>query len=86
MEENSREKELLKEIQLLKEEISKYENLASAVLGAEVWDYSVYEEIPDDHWLAIDRQHYELIKQNMHGLVRLKPWKSSMEKRLEHNR
>ncbi|KAA9026984.1 hypothetical protein [Niallia endozanthoxylica] len=86
MEEYSREKELLQEIQALKEELSKYEQLTSAVLGAEVWDYSIYEEIPDDDWLAIDRQDFEQIMQHIHGLVRMKPWKSSMEKRLEHYR
>ncbi|WP_338448164.1 hypothetical protein R4Z09_18200 [Niallia oryzisoli] len=86
MEEHLREKDLFLENQRLKEELSKYENLTSALLGAEVWDYSVYEEIPDDNWLAIDRQDYELIMKHIHGLVRMKPWKSSMEKRLEHYR
>jgi len=86
MEEQSREKELLQEIKRLKEELSQYEQLTSVVLEAEVWDYSVYEEIPDDNWLAIDRSAYEQIMQHIHGLVRIKPWKSSMEKRLEHYR
>lgn len=76
----------MEEIALLKKELSKYENLASAVIHAEFWDYAVYEELPDDGWVAIDRKDYDRIMQCIHQFDQIKPWKSSMEKRLEHYR
>lgn len=86
MKETSKEQELMEEIALLKKELSKYEHLASAVIKAEFWDYSVYEEQPDDSWVAIDRKDYDRILQSIHFIDQVKPWKSSMEKRLEHYR
>lgn len=86
MEGKSREQELMDEIKILKAELSKYQKLASVVTDAEVWDYFVYDEIPDENWLAIDRKDYDLMLQYVHQLDQYKPWKSSMEKRLEHYR
>ncbi|WP_394232043.1 hypothetical protein [Niallia oryzisoli] len=74
------------EKELLIKELSKYKSLASAVIDAEFWDYSVYEELPDDSWVAIDRKDYDRIMQCIHQIDQIKPWKSSMEKRLEHYR
>lgn len=86
MEAKSKEQQLQDEINLLKAELSKYQKLASTLIDAEIWDYSVYEEIPDEKWVAIDRNDYDLILQYLHQLDQCKPWKSSMEKRLEHYR
>ena len=84
--EKSKRRTLLDEIDRLKAELNKYQKLASVVIDAEVWDYSVYEEIPNENWIAIDRKDYDLILQYVHQLDQCKPWKSSMEKRLEHYR
>ena len=77
-------KEILLENELLKREIEKYELLLQAVVDAEIWDYSVYDAQPGPEWLAMDKEGYEKIVQALHRFDQLKPWKMTMEKRVEH--
>lgn len=62
--------------------IEKYRLLARIVHQAETWEYSIYDEVPDDTWIALDQQDYEKMKQALAELDELQPWKTTIEKRL----
>lgn len=62
--------------------IEKYRHLVKIVQQAEIWEYSIYDEVPDDTWVALDQQDYEKMKQALAELDELHPWKTTIEKRL----
>lgn len=74
--------ELYKKVERQEEKLKKYQSLASIVQEADVWEYSIYNEIPDDSWVALDRRDYMKILQALSELDELRPWKSTIEKRL----
>lgn len=58
-----------------------YERLAAAVQAARFWDYSVYESVPDDEWVAIDREDCERLVHALGFADRWRPWKTILERR-----
>ncbi|VEF46595.1 Uncharacterised protein [Bacillus freudenreichii] len=75
-------KELSRKVEQQEKLIEKYRSLAKVVQEAEIWDYSIYDEVPDDTWVALDQTGYEKMKQALSELDELQPWKTSIEKRL----
>ncbi|RST77195.1 hypothetical protein D4T97_001475 [Siminovitchia acidinfaciens] len=75
-------KELSRKVEQQEKLIEKYRILAKVVQEAEIWDYSIYDEVPDDTWVALDQTGYERMKQVLSELDELQPWKTSIEKRL----
>lgn len=73
---------LQKTIERQKQLIKKYKNLAKAVHEAETWEFTIYDELPDDHWIAISKQSYEEMMKALSELDELQPWKTTIEKRL----
>jgi hypothetical protein len=73
---------LLHRLRELRDRIERFEDLADAVRQATVWDYSVYEEVPDDRWLAIDRDHYERMVDALASVDSWHPWSQPLERRL----
>lgn len=74
--------QLAKEIDLLKRRLEKYEILAGVVQKAEIWDYALYNEKPGEEWVALDRRDYQRIMQVLFQLDLMKPWQTSIERRL----
>ena len=62
--------------------IEKYKYFAKRVQDAEVWEYAIYEEIPDDTWIAVDHKNYMEIMKALSDVDKLQPWKSTLERRL----
>jgi hypothetical protein len=62
--------------------LQKYEALAEAVQRSFIWDHTVYEVIPDDQWLSIDRDDCERLLQALAALDRWRPWSTMLENRL----
>lgn len=74
--------ELKKENEQLKATMAKYRRLAKVVQEADFWDFSLYETVPDDTWVAIDRRDYQKILAMLGQLDETRPWESTIEKRL----
>jgi hypothetical protein len=66
----------------LQERVDKLERLAEEVRRSTVWDYSVYDDVPDERWLAIDRDHYEQIIDALAAVDSWRPWERPFERRL----
>jgi len=62
--------------------IEKYKFFAKSVQEAEVWEYGIYDEIPDDTWIALDHQDYMEIMKALSDVDKIQPWKSTLERRL----
>jgi hypothetical protein len=58
-----------------------YERIAAAVQRARFWDYSVYESVPDDEWVAIDREDCDRLLHALGFADRWRPWKTILERR-----
>ena len=57
--------------------------LTEAVRRTQMWDFAVYDEIPDDEWLAVDRERYEDIIHLTTQFDRWNPWRTVIERRLD---
>jgi hypothetical protein len=68
--------------QRLEKRLAKFEALADAVQRASIRDHNVYNEIPDEEWLAIDRDDTAAILAALAEIDRWKPWGTVMERRL----
>ena len=73
---------LKRKIEQQKNIIKKYKHLAKVVHEAETWEFGIYDEFPDDNWIALSQKSYEEIMHALSELDELQPWKSTIEKRL----
>lgn len=73
---------LQEQVDQLEKRLLKFEALAEAAQYAFVWDHTVYDVIPDDQWLAIDRDDCERLLQALAALDRWRPWYTVLESRL----
>jgi hypothetical protein len=69
-------------LRALQDRVDKLEQLADTVRQSTVWDYSVYDDVPDERWLAIDRDHYDQIIQALAAVDSWRPWERPLERRL----
>lgn len=73
---------LLRRVRTLSDAVERFQHLAETVREATVWDYTVYDDVPDERWLAIDRDHYEKVVDALAGVDSWEPWNRSLERRL----
>lgn len=66
----------------LRQRLDRLQTLAEVVRQASVWDHVVYDETPDDQWLAIDREDYSLILDTLATVDAWDPWGQPLERRL----
>ncbi|SDI25921.1 hypothetical protein SAMN05192534_1295 [Alteribacillus persepolensis] len=74
--------ELTRKVKIQDKMIEKYKYFVNVVYESETWEYSIYDEIPDDTWIALDKRDYEKIMQALAELDEIRPWKMPLEKRL----
>lgn len=74
--------QLTKKIEELEKTNKKYKQLAKVVHQAETWEFGIYDDIPDDSWIAINLEDYEKIMDSLSELDELEPWKTTIEKRI----
>lgn len=67
---------LQEQVERLERRLLKFETLAEAAQQAFIWDHTVYKEVPDDQWLAIDRADCERLLRALAELDRWRPWKT----------
>lgn len=75
-------KKLERKIERQEKLIEKYKYFAKRVQDAEVWEYAIYDEIPDDTWIALDHENYIDIMKALADVDKLQPWKSTLERRM----
>lgn len=73
---------LRQKVRRLERSIARYESLAEAAQRARIWDYAVYEQVPNDEWLAIDREDCERMVRALGQTDRWRPWRVLLERRL----
>lgn len=69
-------------LQQLRQRLDRLQALVEVVRQASVWDHLVYDAIPDEQWLAIDRDDYERILAVLAGVDSWDPWGQPLERRL----
>ena len=69
-------------VERLERTVARLEALAGVVAHASIRDHAVYEEVPDDSWLGIDRDDVALIFSALAEVDRWKPWRTPFERRL----
>lgn len=74
-------KQLTKKIAKQEKLIKKYKQLAKMVQEAETWEFHIYDQIPDDTWIALDQEDYEEMMKVLSQLDEMQPWKKTLEKR-----
>jgi hypothetical protein len=72
---------LRRRVARLERALAHYERIAVAVQTARFWDFSVYESIPDDEWVAIDREDCDRLLHALGFADRWRPWKTILERR-----
>lgn len=72
---------LRRRVARLERALAHYERIAAAVQAARFWDYSVYESVPDDEWVAIDREDCDRLLHALGFADRWRPWKTILERR-----
>ena len=75
-------RQLQNQLASLKQSLQKYQELAEAVRSARVLDFSIYGQMPDSRYLAIDRDDYERIMQHLSMLDLWRPWDSVIQRRI----
>jgi hypothetical protein len=70
------------ELERLRLRLAKLEALADTVQRAAIRDHNVYGEIPDEDWLAIDRDDVGRIVAVLAEIDRWRPWSTTLERRL----
>ncbi|WP_240374122.1 hypothetical protein [Bacillus piscicola] len=73
---------LTRKVEYQEKLIEKYKHLTACIYESETWDYSIYDEIPDDTWIALDKKDHEKIMKSLSELDEIRPWKSPIERRL----
>lgn len=74
--------ELKKQNKQLQVQLEKYQRLAKAVQEADFWDFSLYDVVPDENWVAVERDDYKKMMAILAELDETRPWKFTIEKRL----
>lgn len=78
-------RDLRRRLERAERRIGELEAVADAVRRAQVWDFAVYEEVPDADWLAVDRERYQDVVDTMTRSGRWRPWRTVIERRLERH-
>jgi hypothetical protein len=74
---------LREEVTRLKRRVERLEEVAQAAQDASFWDYSVYEQVPDARWVAIDRDDLSKLLLALDGVDNWRPWQTPIEPRVE---
>lgn len=81
-EDGAREAALRRHLTRLERRVAKLEALAEAVQEAEIRDYTVYDEVPGEEWVAIDRDDVARVLAALAEIDRWNPWATVLERRL----
>jgi hypothetical protein len=70
------------QIARLRSRVATLEAVVDAVQKAAIRDHNIYSEIPDEDWLAIDRDGVTRILSALAAVDRWRPWTTVLERRL----
>lgn len=74
---------LREQVRRLRRRVADYEELARTIERAETWDYTLYDQLPDDRWVAIDRRDLWAVLQRLASVDRWAPWRGRLEARAQ---
>ncbi len=66
----------------LRERVDRLQELAEVAQQLHVWDHRVYDQTPDDQWLAIDRDDHSRLVDALARVDSWEPWAQPLERRL----
>ncbi|MHB1468501.1 MAG: hypothetical protein ACYCU0_13535 [Solirubrobacteraceae bacterium] len=70
-----------REIERLRARVRSLEAVVTELRQATIWDFSVYEQLPSDGWVAIDRDAVDGLLLAAAAVDDWRPWRSSIEGR-----
>lgn len=76
-------RDLRRRLERAERRIGELEAVPDAVRRAQVWDFALYDEVPDADWLAVDRERYTDVLHAITMFARWKPWRTVIARRLE---
>jgi hypothetical protein len=69
------------EIRRLRRHAGRLEAVVAEARQATLWDFSVYEQLPDASWLAIDREMADRLLLSLEDVDSWRPWRTTIERR-----
>ena len=69
------------EIRRLRRHIERLEAVVAEARQATLWDFTVYEQLPDPTWVAIDRETAGRLLLSLEDVDDWRPWRSTIERR-----
>lgn len=69
------------EIRRLRRHIERLEAVVAEARQATLWDFTVYEQLPDPTWVAIDRETADRLLLSLEDVDDWRPWRSTIERR-----
>jgi hypothetical protein len=70
-----------REIERLRARVRSLEAVVAELREATIWDFSVYEQLPSDSWVAIDREAVDGLLLAAAAVDDWRPWRSPIEGR-----
>jgi hypothetical protein len=69
------------EIARLRRHVARLEAVVDQARQATLWDFTVYEQLPDAGWVAIDRDAADRILLSLEEVDSWRPWRTTLERR-----
>jgi hypothetical protein len=69
------------EIRRLRRHAARLETVVAQAREATLWDFSVYEQLPDASWVAIDRDAADGLLLGLEHVDSWRPWQTTIERR-----
>lgn len=69
------------EILRLRRHVARLEAVVDEARQATLWDFTVYEQLPDPTWVAIDRDAADRILLSLEHVDNWRPWQTTLERR-----
>jgi hypothetical protein len=69
------------EIRRLRRRAARLEAVVAQARQATLWDFSVYEQLPDASWVAIDRDAADGLLLRLEDVDSWRPWQTTIERR-----
>lgn len=70
-----------RELARLRARVRSLEAVVAELRQAAIWDYSLYEQLPDASWVAVDREAVDRLLLAAGAVDDWRPWRSPIEGR-----